>query len=148
MTKFNYTFQKILDLKESEKEFAKNQMAYAVKLQEEGRKKVTAISNKILRAEEMKKEKQLNGVSVVELRMIDDYVNMLHDELHFSRQEVSQLEKQVVNTQKHLQDKTVEEKTWVNLKEKKQLLFQEKTKSEEQARLDELASSRYYYSTR
>ncbi|MCD8510257.1 MAG: hypothetical protein LRY73_10535 [Bacillus sp. (in: Bacteria)] len=57
MTKFNYSFQRILDLKESEKEFAKNQMAYAVKLQEEGRQKVATILNKILHAEEMKKEK-------------------------------------------------------------------------------------------
>ncbi|MCD8510258.1 MAG: flagellar FliJ family protein [Bacillus sp. (in: Bacteria)] len=80
--------------------------------------------------------------------MIDDYVNMLQDELDYSNEEVIKLEKQVSNTQKDLQEKTIEEKTWGNLKEKKQLLFQEKSKLEEQAKLDDLVSSRYYYSTR
>ncbi|MGI2328526.1 flagellar export protein FliJ [Planococcus sp. YIM B11945] len=144
MTHFNFRFQKILDLKENEKGFAQIQMADAIKQEEVGYQKKQAIYNKLEDAEQLKKEKQQGGVNISELRMLMDYIQQLQDQLMFSNRELEHLQKNVVKTQTHLQDKAKEEKTWINLKEQKLILFEEQAKAEEQIFFDEIASTRFF----
>lgn len=144
MTKFNFRFQKILDLKEIEKDFAQIQMADAIKLEEVGHRKKEAIYTKIMDAENLKKAKQQDGVNISELRMLGTYIHQLQDLLVSSDRELVHLQNNVTKTQSHLQMKAQEEKTWGNLKQQDLTMHVERNKVEEQNFFDDLASTRFY----
>lgn len=144
MTKFNFRFQKILDIKGNEKGFAQIQMADAMKQEEVGYQKKEAIYNKLLDAELLKKEKQQEGVNISELRMMMDYIQQLQDQLVMSNRELERLQNNVKKSQNNLQEKAQEEKTWDNLKQQKLILFEEQIKAEEQIFFDEIASTRFF----
>ncbi|MGE6487503.1 flagellar export protein FliJ [Paenisporosarcina sp. NPDC076898] len=144
MTQFNFRFQKILDLKENEKGLAQMQMADAIKQHEVGHQKKQAIHNKIMDAERLKKEKQQDGVNISELRMLVNYIHQLQDLLISSNRELEHLQHNVSRTQTHLQKKAQEEKTWGNLKQQEHSVFVEQSKTAEQNFFDELASTRFY----
>ena len=144
MTQFNFRFQKILDLKEIEKDFAKIQMADAIKLEEVGYRKKEAIHIKIMDAEQLKKDKQQDGVNISELRMLGTYIHQLQDLLVSSDRELMHLKNNVTKTQSHLQMKAQEEKTWGNLKQQDLTMYVERNKVVEQNFFDDLASTRFY----
>jgi flagellar FliJ protein len=144
VTQFNFRFQKILDLKVNEKDFAQIQMGDAIKRQEIGHRKNVEIYNKINDLERLKKEKQQNGINISELRMLENYIHQLQEQSVFSNRELVHLQTNVSKTQNHLQQKAQEEKTWGNLKQQERTLFEEQSKVAEQNFFDELASTRFY----
>lgn len=143
-TKFNFRFQKILDLKGNEKDFAQIQMADALKQQEVGHLKREAIYRKMIDAERQKNEKQQNGVNISDLRMMETYIDQLQEQFALSNRELEHLQNKVSRTQNHLQKKAQEEKTWGNLKQQDLTLYVEQNKVVEQNFFDELASTRFY----
>ncbi|RNF38753.1 flagellar export protein FliJ [Planococcus salinus] len=144
MTPFDFRFQKILDLKENEKDVAQIQMADAIKQQEEGHRRNEAIYHKISDAERLQEEKQQKGVPIAELRMLENYIQQVQRQLVYSNDELAHLQKHVMKTQSQLTKKAQEEKTWGNLKQQKQDLFNERNKVAEQNYFDELASARFH----
>lgn len=144
MATFHYPFQKILDLKENEKEFAQIQMAEAIKKQEASLRKNQEIYQKIIEVESEIKQKQQVGVNIFELRTLENYLNQLKDQLVSAELELSEMEGNVTQSQNHLRLKVQEEKTWVNLKNQKQSQFEEKEKLSEQTFFDEMAANRFY----
>ena len=144
MAKFHYPFQKILDLKENEKEFAQIQMAEAIKKQEASLRKNQEIYQKIIEVENEKNQKQQAGVNIFELRMLENYMTQLKDQLISAEHELEQMETHVTKTQNHLRAKVQEEKTWMNLKNQKLRQFELKEKSSEQTLLDEIAANQFY----
>lgn len=144
MTQFNFRFQKILELKENEKGFAQIQMADAIKKEQAGHQKSRAISDKLVEAEQMKRDKQLGGVNISELRMLEMYIGQLQEQSSMSNRELEFLQGNVSRSQNQLQQKAQEEKTWGNLKEQELGRFQEEKKVQEQNFFDELASTRFY----
>jgi len=144
VAKFHYPFQKILDLKENEKEFAQIQMAEAIKKQEASLRKNQEIYQKIIEVENEKNQKQQAGVNIFELRMLENYMTQLKDQLISAEHELEQMETHVTKTQNHLRAKVQEEKTWMNLKNQKLRQFELKEKSSEQTLLDEIAANQFY----
>ncbi|WP_422121920.1 flagellar export protein FliJ [Planococcus sp. X10-3] len=144
MTQFNFRFQKILELKENEKGFAQVQMADAIKKEQAGHQKSLEITDKLSEAEHLKKEKQLSGTNIAELRMLEMYINQLQEQSTMTNRELEFLQGNVSRSQNQLQQKAQEEKTWGNLKEQELGKFQEEKKIEEQNFFDELASARFY----
>lgn len=143
-TKFNFRFQKILDLKGNEKDFAQIQMADAIKQQEVGHLKSELIYKKIIDAERQKNEKQQDGVNISELRIMETYIFQLQEQWASANRELEHLQTKVSRTQIHLQKKAQEEKTWGNLKQQDRTLYVEQNKVMEQNFFDELASTRFY----
>jgi len=144
VTQFNFRFQKILNVKENEKDFAQVQMADAMKRQEQGHKKNETIYNKIIDMERIKKEKQQVGINISELRMLEKYIQQLQEQMISANREMEHLQTNVSRTQSHLQKKAQEEKTWGNLKQQEQTQYKEQSKVAEQNYFDELASTRFY----
>lgn len=144
MTQFNFRFQKILELKENEKGFAQIQMADAIKKEQAGYQKSIAITDKLVEAEQMRKEKQQGGVNIGELRMLEMYINQLQEQSTMTNRELEFLQGNVSRSQNQLQQKAQEEKTWGNLKAQELSKFQEEKKVQEQNFFDELASTRFY----
>jgi flagellar protein FliJ len=141
---FHYPFQKILDLKENEKEFAQIQMAEAIKKQEVSLRKNQEIYQKIIEVENEIKQKQQAGVNIFELRMLENYLNQLKDQLITAELELAQMDSNVTKSQNDLRLKVQEEKTWVNLKKQQLSQFEEKEKLSEQTLFDEMAANRFY----
>jgi len=141
---FHYPFQKILDLKENEKEFAQIQMAEAIKQQEASLRKSQEIYRKIIEIENEKKLKQQAGVNIFELRMLENYIDQLKEQLLSAELELAKTESNVTKTQSDLRLKVQEEKTWVNLKNQQRSQFEEKEKLLEQTFFDEMAANRFY----
>lgn len=144
MATFHYPFQKILDLKENEKEFAQIQMAEAIKQQEASLRKSQEIYRKIIEIENEKKLKQQAGVNIFELRMLENYIDQLKEQLLSAELELAKTESNVTKTQSDLRLKVQEEKTWVNLKNQQRSQFEEKEKLLEQTFFDEMAANRFY----
>lgn len=144
MATFHYPFQKILDFKENEKEFAQIQMAEAIKKQEDSLRKNQEIYQKIIEVENEIKQKQQAGVHILELRMLENYSNQLKDQLMSAELELAQLDSNVTKSQSQLRLKVQEEKTWVNLKKQQLSQFEEKEKLSEQTLFDEMAANRFY----
>ncbi len=147
MAQFNFRFQKILDLKENEKDLAQIQMAKAIKQQQAGHERKEAIYKKISDAEQLKKAKQRDGVNISELRMLVNYIHQLQEQLLASKRELELLQTNVARSQTHLQLKSQEEKTWDNLKQQKHTQFVDHHKSAEQSYFDELAGTRFHRTT-
>lgn len=144
MTQFNFQFQKILDIKENEKDYAQVQMAEAIKRHEAGCQKKEKILSKIIRSEQLMREKQQEGMNISELREMENYIYQLQTHLMDSQRELEYLQGNVSKTQSHLQLKSQEQKIWDNLKEQKKHQHIEKNKVIEQNFFDELASTRFY----
>lgn len=144
MTQFNFRFQKILDLKGNEKGFAQVQMADALKQQEVGNQRNAAIYQQLADAENLKWEKQQDGVNISELLMLVNWIHQLQEQLLSSNRELERLQNNVSKSQNQLREKAQEEKTWDNLKQHKAELFHEQNKVIEQNFFDELASTRFY----
>ncbi|WP_172371467.1 flagellar export protein FliJ [Sporosarcina jiandibaonis] len=144
MTQFNFQFQKILDIKENEKDFAQVQMADAIKRHEAGCQKKESILSRIIRSEQTMREKQQVGMNISELRELENYIYQLQTQLMDSQRELEHLQKNVSKTQNHLQLKSQEQKIWDNLKEQKMNQHIERSKVIEQNFFDELASTRFY----
>lgn len=144
MTRFDFRFQKILDLKENEKDVAQIQMADAIKQQEEGHRRNEAIYNTIHDVERLQEEKQQKGVPISELRMLGSYIQQVQQQLISSNHELEHLQQYVSKTQGNLQKKAQEEKTWEKLKQQKRLLHEKQNKAVEQNFFDELASTRFH----
>ena len=139
--KFNFSFQKVLDFKEKEKEIAHQEYG-TVKLQQS------------------QIEDQIEGLVIVKDEVFNQY-NQVHRKTIWEIQEVqkdidhvnqqmkklenqSQLIHQVVE-QKHqlLIEKTQEAKMWNQWKAKSKDAFQKQLDKQEQAMLDEMAILRY-----
>jgi len=144
MSQFRFRFQRILDVKENEKEYAKLNMATALKLEAEEQQRNEAIYRKIVEIDRVKKEKQQKGVQIAELRMIDQYIHQLEEQLVTSNEELKLLRNNVNESKTILQQKAKEEKTWLNLKNAEKNTFEYQSKLAEQNFFDELSTDRYY----
>ncbi|WP_413300344.1 hypothetical protein AA0X95_18300 [Bacillus sp. 1P10SD] len=139
--KFTFSFQKVLDFKENEKEIAHQEYG-TVKLQQS------------------KLEEQMEGLELVKDQVLDQY-NQVHRktvweilevqrELEYVNLQMKQLENQsqIIHQeveQKHqlLIERTQEAKMWNQWKTKSKEAFQKQMDRQEQAMLDEMAILRY-----
>ncbi|MFD0824956.1 flagellar export protein FliJ [Neobacillus sp. M.A.Huq-85] len=139
--KFEFSFQKILDFKEKEKETAKREFGTAklreVELQEQ------------MEGLELEKERAFNQYNevnrktvweILELQNEIEHVNMQMKQLEHQSQQIQQ---QVERNHEILIEKTKEAKMWDQWKAKSKAAFQKQLDQEEQAMLDEMAVLRY-----
>lgn len=144
MTRFNFRFQKILELKENETQLAQAEMAEALKKEQAVREQSEALQTKIMEAEEMKKAKEQKGIPISELRMLEGYIYQLYEQSSAANREVAAHERHVSQSQDALKAKAREEKTWGNLKEQNYAAHQKENQAAEQSFFDDLAGSRYH----
>lgn len=139
--KFNFSFQKVLDFKENEKEIAHQEYG-SVKLQQ------TQIEEQIEGLEMVKDEifnqyNQVHRKTVWEILAVQqeiEHVNLKMKQLENQSQMI--LEK-VEEKHQLLIEKTQEAKMWNQWKAKSKEAFQKQMDRKEQAMLDEMAILRY-----
>jgi flagellar FliJ protein len=144
MAHFHYPFQRILELKEKEKENSQLQMAKAIRRQEKIELRLSELQEDISQSQTQLSIKQEQGISIIELRMLEDYIEHLRRKLSSENNEFKFAKINVEKKQEVLLEKLKEEKTWIVLKEKQEQEFFYQNKIHEQMQLDEIATTSFY----
>ena len=139
--KFDFSFQKVLDFKEKEKELVQQEFG-EIKLQQ------MELQEQIEGLEKTKEAvfNQYNDVNrktvweILEVQEEIKHVNLRMEKLSHQKRQLNQ---EVEQKQQVLIEKTQEAKMWNQWKEKSKLAFQKQLDQKEQALLDEMAILRY-----
>lgn len=147
MASFRYSFQKVVDLKASEKMQAEWILSTAI-----GALAAEELTLEQLRSEREAWEKRLHeasqsSVSLHELQTIQHYLDHLFSCIASKMTDVAQARKTVDQSRMKLADKMKDEKVWLKAKEHAREKFQYAMQLKDQNELDELASVRFTLST-
>lgn len=140
--KFRYPLQKIVDLKSSEKSMAEWEYAAAL-----GKLRTEQERLEELRLEREKTERQLaeqalRPTPLTEIMRLQHYIEWLDDRLKSQTAEVRRAEDQTALRRTRLQGKMVDEKVWLNARDKARERFRADWLAREQNELDEMAMMR------
>lgn len=139
--KFKFSYQKVLDVKEKEKDMAKQEFGSIKQKQMELQEKLDGLD---LIEEQV--FNQYNNVDhktvceILEFQQEIDHVNRQKKQLEFQSQQLIQ---EVEQKHKMLVEKSQEAKMWNQWKSKSMAAFQKHMDQQEQAMLDEMAVLRH-----
>ena len=147
MASFRYSFQKVVDLKTSEKTQAEWTLSSAI-----GALAEEELSLELLRAKQREWEGKLHeatriAVPLSELQVIQHYLDHLVACITSKLKDVLQAQKAVEQSRLKLSDKMKDEKVWLKAKDHARDRFQHAMQIKEQNELDELASVRFMIPT-
>lgn len=141
--KFNYAFQKVVDLKTNEKTQAEWMLSAAVGiLQAEMKTLEQLLEDKRTVAERMMKE-AANKASLLSLQALQQYAEHLERCIASKSRDVDHAESNVEQKKAHLSDKMLDEKVWLKAKDKALEAFRREMLLREQSELDEMATVRF-----
>jgi flagellar protein FliJ len=140
---FHYSFQKILDMKEKEKEQAEMSYSKSMQTLQVEQKRLSTLQQT---KEEMERRMTRNeeSISLSELKDSYQYLHHLQKLVLQAHHTTIQAEKEVEHKQEILTEKAMDEKVWSKLKDKSYVRYIETMKATEQKELDEIAIARYY----
>ncbi|OME89557.1 MULTISPECIES: flagellar export protein FliJ [Paenibacillus] len=141
--KFQYAFQKIVDLKSNEKTQAEWMLSSAIgKLQAEEKNlnELYEMRDQMYRAQQ---EVASRCVPVAEIRNIQVYAEYLEECIERKRDDIRIAHVNVTKKQKVLSDKMLDEKVWLKARDKSQEKFRHESLLREQNELDEMATVRF-----
>lgn len=147
MAAFRYSFQKVVDLKSSEKTQAEWMLSSAI-----GALAAEELSLEELRLKQQEWEEKLHmssqtAVSLSELQVIQQYLDYIETCITRKLNDVLHAQKAVEKGRLILSGKMKDEKVWLKAKDHARERFQYAQQIKEQNELDELASVRYMMST-
>jgi flagellar FliJ protein len=145
MAKYRYPYQKIVDLKSSEKTQAEWLLAAAVgKLEQEERTLARLQEERSAWLDRLQREAE-GGASLAELQMMQSYVDYLNAAIHKQQENVQQARAEKERRRAALADRMIDEKVWLKAKERDFRNFMQMRQRTEQNELDEIASVRFVY---
>ncbi|MFF2089010.1 flagellar export protein FliJ [Paenibacillus sp. NPDC058174] len=143
MASFRYSYQKIVDLKTSEKTQAEWLLSSAI-----GELQIEELSLSELRAKRAEWEASLletsqTAVSLSELQMLQHYLEYLDSCIESKLKDIRRAQMRVDSNRSLLADRMKDEKVWMKAKEHEHERFRYATQLKEQNELDEMATVRY-----
>lgn len=140
---FIYSFQKILDMKEKEKEQAEISYSKSMQALHREQKRLSDLVKNKQQVEERMVRKEEN-ISLAELKTNYEYVGHLQRMIVQANETKVQAEKDVETKQGILSERAMDQKIWEKLKEHSFEKYKERMLQIEQKELDEIAVARYY----
>ncbi|MFB5673594.1 flagellar export protein FliJ [Paenibacillus terreus] len=141
--KFQYSFQKVVDLKSNEKSQAEWMLSSALgKLQSEEQTLQQLISEKERVSHAIQSAAEA-CVPLSSIQQLQAYIGHLEQCIERKNKDVEHAQMNVQSKQSILTDKMMDEQVWLKAKEKAKARFQKELLLHEQNELDELASVRY-----
>lgn len=141
--KFQYAFQKIVDLKSNEKTQAEWMLSSAIgKLQAEEK----SLSELFDMREQMLKAQQdaaCRCAPVAEIQNIATYLEYLEACIEKKKDDIRIANHHVNEKQEHLTEKMLDEKVWLKARDKSKEKFRQESLLREQNELDEMATVRF-----
>lgn len=141
--KFAYAFQKIVDLKSSEKTQAVWGLSSAIGRLQEEENKLEALETKQADVHKQLADMSQRRAKASELLVFQQYLDHLERRINHQTQQVAIARNQVDKQQAILAEKVKEEKVWLKAREKAYLQFNAEMLKQEQEQLDEVAVTRY-----
>ncbi|OUS71599.1 flagellar export protein FliJ [Paenibacillus sp. MY03] len=147
MATFHYSFQKVVDLKTSQKtqaEWLLSDALSALSVQE------MSLRELVLAKEEWEEKLQRSAQQVMplsEVRIIGEYLEHLQTCIDKKRLDVLQAERVVEHSRSRLADKVKDEKVWLKAKDHAWDRFRHALQLKEQNELDEMATVRFMMPT-
>lgn len=148
MARYIYPYQKIVDLKKSEKTQAEWLLSESLgKL-----KHVEQSLGELLQERQQWRERLLGEstqvIALVQLQQMQAYVDYLDGLIAQAYTKVEEARGEVERSQAGLADKMQAEKLWLKAKEQSQGRFMQQLQAQEQNELDEIATARYMITAR
>ncbi|WP_202077083.1 flagellar export protein FliJ [Caldalkalibacillus salinus] len=143
MATFHYPYQRIIEVKEKEKEQAQLQVARAQQKQSRLEKKLHEIEEKIAGINQKMSKNKQGTILIQQLKEMEAYRQNLKKKLASEKVHYASVKKNVDKKQEVLIEKLKEEKMWMHLKEKYKENVVTEQKRKEQLALDELARNSF-----
>jgi len=144
---FHYSFQKIVDLKGSEKTQAEWELSNAIGALVAEEKQLSELNNERSIWEQKLMSCAEQAVPMSELLSIQQYIDHLVTCIASKTQDVLKAQRAVDSCRGQLADRMKDEKVWVKAKEKAFDKFRYALQLKEQNELDEMASVRFMLPT-
>jgi flagellar FliJ protein len=140
---FVYSFQKILDMKEKEKEQAAVNYNKSVQALQSEEQRLAHLEQDKYELEQRVLQQESN-ISLAQLKSHYEYIGHLQRLIEVANESKVQAEKEVEAKQFILFERTIDQKIWEKLKEHSFEKYREKINLQEQKEMDEMAVARYY----
>ncbi|SFE16480.1 flagellar FliJ protein [Paenibacillus algorifonticola] len=146
MGAFRYSYQKIVDLKTSEKTQAEWILSSSIGELQAAELTVEQLRESREEWEQKQHQSSQSGVSLAELQTIQQYVDYLDSCIEAKLLEVKRAQKVVEQNRIKLSDKMQDEKVWLKAKDNEKERFRYAMQLKEQNELDEMATVRFMVS--
>ena len=140
---YKFKFEKIMTIKEKEKDEASADYNQAVKRFEEAAEKLYELLKRKEDLEEFQSNKLVSGLSVQSIRHHQHFINNLSKMIEHSQQMVVNARNSMNYYQQKLIDKNLEVKKFVKIKEKDLLQFIHTEKALEANQMDDISIQQY-----
>ena len=145
MARFQYAYQKIVDLKTSEKSQAEWQLSVVIgNLSKEEQCLEQLHAERAFWSEQLQ-DASLNSGVLAEIMTIQTYISFLDDSIIRKLRDVKRAESAVEERRQVLSERMVDEKVWLKTKENALQRFKADLLTKEQNALDELATVRFMH---
>jgi len=143
MAAFKYSFQKIVDLKESEKTHAEWLLSDAIGELNSEREQLRSLQQQQREWEQKLEQSVKEATPLAEVLAIDEYIEYFAQTIKSKMKDIERVERKVEQRRNDLADKMREEKVWHKAKENAFTKFRYSMQIKEQNELDEMASIRF-----
>lgn len=141
--RFRYPLQKIVDLKEGEKDQAEWRLAEAIRLQHDEEVKLHKLTAERRTWERRMLQFTGERTSVAEVQTIQTYLDDLDKRIAAQNMQLTLAKDKVSARKKKLKQKLVDEKVWTATREKARWKHWQEMLKKEQDELDDIATTRF-----
>ncbi|HEY0827506.1 MAG TPA: flagellar export protein FliJ [Bacilli bacterium] len=140
---FNYSLQKILDLKSNEKTQAEWHLSEAIAELSNEENDLCRLYSEMTAIQETLLNDTQNSSTISNLLLIQQYLEHLEQLIINKNKGIAASKNNVENKQQNLSSKMLDEKVWVKAKEKAYQKFSSDISRKDQNELDEIASTQH-----
>ncbi|KAB7708053.1 flagellar biosynthesis chaperone FliJ [Bacillus aerolatus] len=140
---YNYKFQKILQLKEREKEETQTIYNEALKNFEEAAEKLYSLLKRKEGLIDFQETKMVSGFSIHEIQHYQLFVSNLEQTINYQQQVVINARSQMQWCEQQLREKNIEVKKYEKMKEKDFERFKESLLIDENKQMDEISAIQF-----
>ncbi|OZI11562.1 flagellar export protein FliJ [Bacillaceae bacterium SAS-127] len=143
MGAYHYKFEKILQLREQEKEEMQNSYMEAMKRFEEAAEKLYTLLKKKEELIDHQETKMVSGFSIYEVQHYQQFVSNLEQTISFQQQIVIRARNKMQWCEQQLQERNIEVKKYEKMKEKDFQKFNASLLVMEQHQMDEISTIQF-----
>lgn len=140
---YRFPLQKVLDLKEKEKQQAQQELGVSLKKQLDEQEEMVRL-NKRLETVQESINQRISGVKAAELHEHQRYLEYLNQQIRQLQGRLVLTNKEVDKKQHFLMEKSKDEKIWQEWKQKLVIEYEQTQLKQERDMLDEMANIRYF----
>lgn len=140
---FQFTLQKIMDLKEREKNNSQNEYEEALRYFEKTATELYHLLKNKEELEEKAREKMKRGTSIYELQQTETSLLRLQQQIYMQQRSTDRAREKMNIKQRKLIDSTIEFKKYEKMKQLKKEQHREEMKRQEAMEMDEISMQLY-----